>query len=217
MQIYAVIHHRDPATTLNQATVARDCGANGVFLISHRGEDDLLVPLAGQVKHHHRDFRVGINLLSRPPMTACEAALLQGLDMVWADQMGVSSAGGTHTAEMLARVAMNHPQLDLFASVAFKYQAPEPDPAQAAVQAKRFGFIPTTSGVGTGHAPDVAKIADMSRATAGRLAVASGMTPENVHAYAPYLSHILVATGVSLDEYRIDPSRLSALIANSRR
>ena len=78
------------------------------------------------------------------------------------------------------------------------------------------GFIPTTSGSGTGSAPDLEKIVAMSRATGGVLAIASGMTPWNVAQYAPYLSHILVATGIALDEHRIDADKLCLLIANAR-
>jgi len=73
------------------------------------------------------------------------------------------------------------------------------------------GFIPTTSGSATGKAPQLAKIISMSQH--GVLAVASGMTPDNVSDYAPYLSHILVSTGISLDEYRIDPDKLKRLIS----
>ena len=40
------------------------------------------------------------------------------------------------------------------------------------------------------------------------------MTPENVASYAPYLSHILVATGVALDEHSIDVEKLTQLIAS---
>ena len=50
------------------------------------------------------------------------------------------------------------------------------------------------------------------RSTKGELAIASGMTPENVRHYAPHLSYILVASGVSLDAYCIDQVRLKMLI-----
>jgi hypothetical protein len=48
--------------------------------------------------------------------------------------------------------------------------------------------------------------------------VASGVTPENVHVYAPYVDAILVATGINLPEdfYNIDKTRLLRLIDNCR-
>jgi predicted TIM-barrel enzyme len=47
------------------------------------------------------------------------------------------------------------------------------------------------------------------------LAIASGITPENVAAYAPLVDMILVATGINFkdDFYNIDPARLTALLA----
>lgn len=216
MNIYPVIHYLDRATSLEQVNVARNCGANGVFLISHHGNDDDLIAVAGEAKRLHPDYRIGINLLSKSPLYACNKAIDQHLDMVWADDMGVDSSGSNAMAESLSRFAHDFPTIQLFASVAFKYRPHEPNPSLAAKMARHLGFIPTTSGTATGSAPGVPKIIDMSAATECQLAVASGMTPENIGNYAPYLSHILVATGVGLDEYRIDPQRLMLLIANSK-
>lgn len=91
---------------------------------------------------------------------------------------------------------------------------PEEFPARAAAQARAVGFIPTTSGDATGHAPTISKIEAMGEG--GALAIASGMTPENVNGYAPALSHILVATSVSRSEHHIDPAKLKALIGKLR-
>lgn len=215
MHIYPVIHYLDRATALEEVNVARNCGAHGVFLISHRGNDAELVAVSAEAKRLHPDFRIGINLLSESPLHACNKADDHRLDMVWADDMGIDSGGGNAMAESLSRFARAFPSIQLFASVAFKYRPHEPNPPLAASIAQRLGFIPTTSGSATGSAPDVRKIIDMSVATNGQLAIASGMTPENVGSYAPYLSHILVSTGVGLDEYRIDPQRLTLLIANA--
>lgn len=216
MRIYPVIHYLNPNLALEQVAVARRCGADGVFLISHHGDDDELVEVAARAKRQHPDFRVGINLLSQDAVYACHRADAFGLDMVWADDMGVDSRGGNAMADSLALFARTHPAIQLFASVAFKYRPHEPDPPLAAIRAQRLGFVPTTSGSATGHAPEVRKIADMSVATGGQLAIASGMTAENVRDYASYLSDLLVATGVGLDDYRMDPKRLLMLIANSK-
>lgn len=216
MLIYPVIHYLNRDLALEEVWVARSCGADGVFLISHQGDDYELIEVAAEAKLKYPDFRIGINLLSQDPIFACNQAREAGLDMVWADDMGVDSRGGNPVAEYLAHFASNNQSIQLFASVAFKYRPHEPNPPLAATMAQRLGFLPTTSGSATGSAPEVQKIADMSAATGGQLAIASGMTPKNVRDYAPYLSHILVATGVGLDEYRIDPDRLIALIENCR-
>ena len=52
----------------------------------------------------------------------------------------------------------------------------------------------------------------MYKATSGLLAVASGMTPDNISEFKPYLSHVLVSTGISKDEYHFDEEKINAFI-----
>ncbi len=212
MNVYPVIHYLDRTTAFEQARLAHRVGAQGVFLISHRGRDTELAEVARGVKLALPGFKVGVNLLSRGPVEAIGMALANELDMVWADRMGVDSRGLSPVGKTCS-VQAQQGSLELFSSVAFKYQPEEPDPVEAARQALRAGFVPTTSGPGTGQAPTVEKIRAMSEATQGKLAVASGMTPENIRLYRPYLSDVLVATGISSDEHHLDASLLSEFLA----
>ena len=214
MKTYPVIHFSNRELALEQVALAQGAGASGVFLISHYGNDAELVNVACEAKQLHPDFAIGINLLSKAPLEAARRALEAELDMVWADSMGVDSRGLRVEGSALAELAKTNPRLQFFASVAFKYREPEFYPALAAQEATKAGFIATTSGAATGSAPEVSKIASMFAAAGGRLAVASGMTPENVSSFVPFLSHILVATGVSIDEFRIDEAKLKLFIAN---
>lgn len=216
LQVLPVVHYLNRELALEQVELARFCGANGVFLISHHSNDAELVQVAAEAKQLHPELPIGINLLSDGALSACRHAAAIGLDMVWADDMGVDSRGVRDLGRALSDFGRENPSIQLFASVAFKYQPLEIDPPVAAWNAQQLGFTPTTSGSGTGSAPSVEKIIAMSAATGGQLAIASGMTPENVAQFAPHLSHILVATGVGLDEYRIDPQLLNRLIWNAR-
>lgn len=215
-QIYPVIHYLDRDTAISETAIARSAGADGVFLISHLGDDTELVDVAKEIKQMHEGFPIGVNLLSRQGLAAVQIAVSAGMDMVWADNMGVDSTGLTDEGRAIAAIAGAQSRCKIFASVAFKYRPHEPLPETAAKHAQNAGLVPTTSGTATGSAPDVQKISAMSAATGGLLAVASGMTPENVGSYAPYLSHILVATGVSLNEHQIDGEKLLAFIAKVR-
>ncbi|WP_291518707.1 BtpA/SgcQ family protein [Acidovorax sp.] len=208
--VFPVIHHLNESTTFSEIQVARTCGADGVFLISHEGADLDLLGVARTAIRENAGFPIGLNLLSMGCVQACKAALVVGSNMIWADDMGVDSQGLTAEGREMENLARKEPDLKLFASVAFKYRPHEPDPVSAAAQAREAGLIPTTSGDATGHAPDPRKIVAMGEG--GPLAIASGMTPENVLIYAPALTHILVATGVSRTEHHIDPARLRALI-----
>lgn len=62
MLILPVIHHIDDKTSLEQAEVAFDAGADGVFLISHEGEDLVLANLGQIIKTRHDTKLVGLNL-----------------------------------------------------------------------------------------------------------------------------------------------------------
>lgn len=213
--VLPVIHHLDDATTLAEADLAFACGATGVFLISHGGEDLDLLPLAKVIKARSGKY-VGVNLLGHTAVQALEFATIYGLDAMWTDHPGVTSAGTTPAGEQLAMLSESSP-LDVFASVAFKYQPIDPNPGLAAIEALRLGWIPTTSGSGTGHAPEVEKIKLMHEAIApaaslGSLAIASGMTPENVQHFLPYISHFLVATGISIDAYHLDREKTKKFI-----
>jgi len=221
MKIYPVIHHRDRHTTLLQAQLALDAGADGVFLISHAGGNDGLPGLAQEVQAQssaqHTDFRVGINLLGAHSTHALQIALEHELDMLWCDDAGVDGLSANNAALAMANTLRQlNGTFELFGSVAFKYQKHETNPATAARNAAALGFVSTTSGAGTGEPPAVDKIIGMSLATSGQLAVASGMTPDNIAQYAPLLSHVLVATGVSADEHHFDFEKLVVFIARAR-
>ncbi len=222
LHILPVIHHVDAQLSRDQANLALDLGADGVFLISHHDDDASLLPLAASIRAKKPNAWIGINFLS---MTLWEAFSLSlacdcRIDAVWSDSPGITSQGvDTDTQELaewnsiLMRAGRPAPQI--FASVAFKYQAHEVDPPRAALNAAELGFIPTTSGSATGSAPQLDKITSMRShlGAEAALACASGLTAENILDFAPHLSHALVATGVSLDEHHFDPAKLSNFIA----
>jgi predicted TIM-barrel enzyme len=218
LRILPVIHHLNETLSVEQVDLARSLGADGVFLISHEDADDVLVPLAVRVRRRHPGFFVGVNLLSLSLSSALDRVVSNGeclVDGLWADSPGITSALVTQAAR---DASVRVPRPPVFASVAFKYQAHEPDPSAAAAEALRLGFIPTTSGAGTGKAPSVEKIAAIRKSIGddALLAIASGMTPQNIGLFAPLLSHVLVSTGISMDEYRIDPDRFTTFLAAAR-
>jgi hypothetical protein len=202
LSVLPVVHYRDRTQAFSQSELAFDAGAPGIFLISHNRHDALLAPLACDIKARHPDKFVGVNHLGLSAVESFADVLRSGLDGMWTDRPGVDSRGVRD--ERLFHLAQEHPALRVFASVAFKYQAMEVDPPMAARHALDAGYLPTTSGTATGVAAPLAKIRAMSEATGRKLAIASGMTAENIRILGPYLSHVLVATGVSKDEYHFD-------------
>lgn len=215
--VLPVIHHIDKDTTWEQATLAYQCGADGVFLISHFNEDMELAPIAREILDENwlnrkkQKFTVGLNLLNTTPLDALDIVLKYKLDALWLDNAGINSTGISVYGQKIIEQHIINSEIKIFASVAFKYQAHEPNPAKAAQVVDSLGLIATTSGSGTGSAPSLDKIASMVP-DSGQLAVASGMTVENISNFKPYLSHILVATGVSVDDHHFDKDLLKKFI-----
>lgn len=218
-KVHFVIHHVDYGTTMAQAKIAADAGADGLFVISHKGQDEDVVEMACELKgitnRRAEAMDIGVNLLGTDPHDAVLIVIARKIPMLWADGCGITGKGvGNAGLAMFDALsgAPGHKRVRVFAGVAFKHQAPERNPPIAARNAKILGFVPTTSGEATGLAPEVEKIAAMSKAVGGGLAIASGMTPENVWQFAPYLSDILVATGVSRDFHHFDEAKSKAFV-----
>ena len=212
--VLPVIHYLDDGLALENAAIAFEAGASGVFVISMEGEDEPVVPAARLIKDRWPDKLVGVNLLTMSSTEALECSLAAKLDATWTDRPGVSSGYIGSEAFRVAERLKAFPAHRFFGSVAFKYQAFEPQPDVAARRAVALGMIATTSGVATGIAPDLDKLTAMKQALGeNSLAVASGITPENVESFLASVSWFLVATGISTDEHHLDAARCRDLIA----
>lgn len=203
-QVLAVIHSR-PKDALKNAITAMNCGCDGVFFISHGDMTpaELLYLSDSDVFTNPQ----GVNLLGFSVVDAMNMAGSRA-SMLWSD----------YTPSGLERETLEAEKHDMsfrglfFGGVAFKYQPQPSDLRKAAEDVRGFVDVLTTSGVGTGYAPEVEKLAVLAEGFGNKIAVASGVTPENVAPMLPYLSHILVSTGISKDFYTIDPEKCKHLV-----
>ncbi len=212
-RIWPVIHIENAEQALLNAAIASKNGVHGVFLIQMEGNDEIIDPIAETIRVAYPSLQLGVNYLSLSAEEALKRALARNYHASWSDRPGVRS-------DMITPAALLNQQLlqgqahTYFASVAFKYQPTDSDPGMAAKKAISLGMLPTTSGTATGIAPDIEKLQTM-RNTIGPgapLAVASGVDPDNIHAIAPWVSDILVSTGISSDFYHFDDKRLKDLM-----
>lgn len=215
--VLPVIRYLNDALALENAAIAFEAGASGVFVIDMEGDDGPVIPAAKLIKARWPHKWVGVNLLNSSPADALEAALTAGLDATWADRPGVSSDYLGAEAFRVSERLKSSPTHLFFGSVAFKYQAPEPHPDAAARRAMALGMIPTTSGAATGEAPSPDKT-NLMKAAIGEtpLALASGITPGNVELFLPSTTYFLVATGISRDEHRLDRKLCGELVTRVR-
>lgn len=213
-RVFPVIHVTTGELALQNAAVAVSSGAHGVFAISMVGDDEAAMRAARAIKQEHPSLAVGVNLLRHGPRLAVDTSLAAGLDMTWSDQPctlhGQILARGEEVAEVLA----TRPEHQFFSAVDFKHQEPDKRPGSSAACAQRLGFIPTTSGPATGVPASAEKLDEIRRIIPrGRLAVASGIRPDNVLRYLPYVTDVLVSTGVSSADDRLQRPALTMLLA----
>lgn len=177
------------------------------------------------LKERFPDKLIGVNLLQyslTKAVSLCQE-LVPALDLLWHDSPGVRSDGVSDEAKAISARREGF-SFSIYGSVAFKYQPHDPLPGEAALLASELGFLPTTSGAGTGSAPSVEKIAMMQNAlraekhspTLQPLAIASGMTPENVTEFTPFVTDLIVSTGISVRDGEFSSELLREFIQKAR-
>ncbi len=215
--VFAVIHVASGTQARENAWLAHDAGCDGVFLISHGLVDtDELLAITSGIATEQPGWWVGVNTLGSEP-AAVFTQLTDEIEGVWFDDARIDERTAAQPeAERIevAREATGWNGL-VFGGVAFKHQrqiATE-ELARAARLARGYVDVVTTSGDGTGVAPTVEKIAAMKAALGDfPLAVASGMTPDNVADYLPHADSFLVATGMSDSFYALDEAKTRAIV-----
>lgn len=216
MKIVPVIHHKNETLTMQNAELCAKEKAYGIFLISMEGDNIGLSALARRVKNAFPELQVGINLLGYSALDSVYEGLNYSLDMTWSDEPIVTGSVVSHEARQISHELAKSNHL-FFNSVAFKYQRVEKNIPQAVLNSQSLNFIPTTSGEATGKAADLSKLILMKEHLKDYpLGIASGLTPDNVHEYAPFIEYGLVATGISKDFHTFDSLKLKKIIENSQ-
>ena len=217
-----VVHPVSWDQALASTQIAVDAGVKGIFLINQGLSSDEVLRLILEVRKRHPSLWVGLNLLGHSPAQVLErglAACEGRLDGIWSDNANIDEAAPAAAqpvaeAFLAARQRLGWNGL-YFGGVAFKYQrdvAAEQLPGATRLAA---GFMDVicTSGPGTGQHADPTKLAAMRGAVGGgvALALASGVTAENVGHYLPHVNAYLVGTGIEQAFGVLDPLKVAAL------
>jgi predicted TIM-barrel enzyme len=220
-RLIPVIHVNHWQQAVRNAMLCNDLGL-GCFLIHHRASYKKLFEAAEKVKEHLPDMWIGINALDLSPIEVLEKAP-KWVNAIWVDNGGVVEKDGgidCSKAEELQRFCIYtvEKNLEFFGGFAFKYQNPVTNLEEGAKWAAIHFDTVTTSGDGTGIAADIEKIKRIhsgiltaSAVFKSRLGIASGITPENVDSYLPYVDDFLVSTGISKDEFNLDKEKVTIL------
>ncbi|MFO0926446.1 MAG: hypothetical protein U0736_05325 [Gemmataceae bacterium] len=200
---------------LTNVRIAREAGADGCFLISlGLASDDELLDIHAAVRAREPAFWLGINCVGLT-LDRLFNRLDPQVSGVWADDALIDETTTDQPAALRVQQLQQARgwQGLYFGGVAFKYQRPVRDVAAAARKASRYMDLVTTSGPGTGLPAAPEKVRRMKQAIGTTpLALASGVTPENVTDYLASADCFLVSTGISSTLEDLDPDRIRDLL-----
>lgn len=224
--ILPVIHVQTEHQVLTNAKAAFETGCDGVFLINMQDPETLarmshenLFKMHQLVKKEFGTWWVGVNYLDLPTAKTFEYAD-STINGIWADDAEIFEWLEEQVAAeniKTAKVKSGWKGL-YFGGVAFKYQRGVDNPGLAAKIATSFVDVVTTSGKATGSAPDIEKI-ELMKESMGNfpLAIASGISPENVKQFMPYVDYFIVATSLLTPGTEdFDKDKIKELIDNVR-
>jgi uncharacterized protein len=228
--VLPVIHVLDNAQAERNVRVAIGEGAAGVFLINHDFPYPQFLPIIRHIRNTFPALWLGVNFLA---VTGKQAFPVLGdlaregivVDGYWADDARIDELSDrvhqSEADEMLSIRFSSGWGGFYTGGTCFKKQR-EVDPkyhATAAGLATHFMDAVCTSGVATGHAADLNKIATFRKAIGDHaLTLASGITPENAASYGPDVDGFMVATGINKEKdfYNIEAARLAKLLKFTR-
>ena len=218
-----VVHPIGRVEAFAAIRTARAVGVKGVFLIDQGMHERELLSLVREVRERYPTLWIGLNLLTRRPADALISALdaCGVIDGIWSDDASVDervsdSSPQLRADEFVAARRVRHWSGLYFGGVAFKYQreiAAE-DLTRAAVMSAPYMDVLCTSGPGTGSPAAVSKVRELRMGLGDQhaMALASGVTPENVQVYTPYVQAFLVGTGIEESLGVFDPRKIEALM-----
>lgn len=198
-KFFPVIHCVDPLKeqgirhAIHNTRIAIDNGADGVFLIGLRLNFKPLSEIYENVRKQFPEAWIGINFLD--VSVSCNWTLLgsigrhlKGINGLWIDTLPYRRLDVSASVEV-------------FGGVAFKYIDPHlrgKELKESCGKALQVVDVITTSGTKTGSPPDPQKLVEI-RGNIGekrRLALATGVTEENVDLFLPTVSDFLVAASI---------------------
>lgn len=203
-----VIHPVSESIALSSIQTAVEAEADGIWLINQMGmrSPDELLAFIPQVHRFFPNLWIGVNLLGTPPdkMIGCIKDLPVG--GIWSDNAKIDEYNDEQPDGIAFREAREKWGWKglYFGGVAFKYQSEVPDHLLpvAARKAAPWMDVITSSGPKTGVAAPVEKaIALREGAGDHPIALSSGVSPENIDGFLPYVDAYLVASAIETEEY----------------
>jgi len=200
-----VVHFADDFNFTRNIDLAVAAGAHGIWLINQGINSEGLMVKADYVSKIYPELWVGVNMLGVPiSRRLLDACVYAGVSGLWADdgQIAILAGRGHQPVAEAIKDSLRDWQGLYFGGVAFKYQAHVPQSMLSivAATAAQFMDVVTTSGERTGSAASIEKVRALREGLGtAPLALASGVSLENIETYLPLVDAFLVASSIEDD------------------
>ena len=195
--ISPVIHILNVEQVRTNINICKNANINHIFLINHVTDVPDLINCTLKMKEEFPNMWIGMNPLGYYLEEALNINL--NIDALWIDE--------TVTTKDKKFNGL------IFGGFAFKYQKQPSNLQLACKEATYFTDVACTSGPGTGKAPSIEKIQTIRKYLGNHpLAIASGISAENVHLYKDYVDYLMVASSITDNNEIINPTKLQQLI-----
>jgi predicted TIM-barrel enzyme len=219
-KIYTVIHASDEDQIIRNFERTMNAGADGTFVINHGGISlKEMLETVKTLKLKHPQAFIGMNVLGADSTDCFKIAQDVKADGLWLDEsyIRLNPRYDEYLKEMDEARKVYTGQY--FGSVAFKTHAQVSldEALRVAVKSIPHVDVVTTSGVGTGSAPDVQRIEQMKKVIGDKpLAIASGMSPDNIELF-PLADAILSATGLQDSWTELNEKKIALMVSRKRK
>lgn len=234
-RFFPVVHCEDNEQIQKNVEIAKNNDADGVFLINHgqMSQYNFEAVVARYAQYYSSEnFKIGANFLDHSNIEALEKAVNFGLDMLWVDNAGCDDCESLEALQNAESFFKRSSEIDdemkiqIFGGVHFKYQPAPKSPIYVSLcYSLIYMDVPTLSGSSTGTPANIEFIQEAYRALQAynkgywpedgkrSLAIASGISVENVNDYLPYIDRFLVASSIldENDERLFDEEKLKML------
>lgn len=207
-RLIPVIHLIDTNQVKENIEICLENNVNHVFLINHQSNYEHLLYVTEDIRYFYPELWIGLNMLDVHPHVSLTMNFLKENDInaLWIDK--------TLT---LADVSNIQFKGEIFSGLNFKYQKQYSDEELIDVIniLKQTSTVACTSGAGTGIEANIDKIKKLKEAIGDSfpLALASGVSVDNIESYLPYVDDFLVASSITDNKTEIiDSNKLKKLI-----
>ena len=215
--VLPVVHVKEPEQAVRNVRIAWEAGADGVFLVNHEVSTEQLLAIHAQVVERVGMRWIGVNCLGERARD-CFARLSHDVGGLWVDDAGIERRAIVQVEAKRAGWARAKSGWSGLYFGGVPVAPDEPVERLRAVVANAQAHVDVVALRGRdGRVPPVATLEALWR---GRcdvpLAIAGGITLDNVEDYLPWVHCVIVGRGVSRDFYRLDPLRVARLVAKVR-